>query len=36
MAGSIAISKPHLRLSDPAESQRPLSFYAAILRRRAV
>ncbi len=34
MAGSIAIPKPHLRLSDPGESQRPLSFYAGILRRR--
>ena len=36
MAGSIAIPKPHLRLSDPGESQRPLSFYAGILRRRGV
>ena len=34
MADSIATSKPHLRLSDPGESQRPLSFYAGILRRR--
>jgi succinoglycan biosynthesis transport protein ExoP len=36
MADSIATSKPHLRLSDPGESQRPLSFYAGILRRRGV
>src|SRR5271167_3685377 len=34
MAGSIALPKPHRRLSDPAESQRPLTFYAGILRRR--
>ena len=34
MAGSIAISKPRPRLSDPAESQRPLVFYAGVLRRR--
>ena len=34
MAGSIAIPKPHLRLSDPAEAQRPLTFYVrAVLRR---
>jgi capsular exopolysaccharide synthesis family protein len=34
MAGSLSIPKPHLRLTDPAESQRPLTFYAGILRRR--
>ena len=33
MPGSIAIPKPQLRLSDPAESQRPLTFYAQILGR---
>ena len=33
MAGSIAIRKPQLRLSDPAESQRPLTFYTQIVRR---
>jgi polysaccharide biosynthesis transport protein len=33
MPGFIAVPKPH-RLSDPAESQRPLTFYAGILRRR--
>jgi polysaccharide biosynthesis transport protein len=32
MPGFIAVPKPH-RLSDPAESQRPLTFYAGILRR---
>jgi polysaccharide biosynthesis transport protein len=36
MAGSIAIPKPHLRLSDPAEAQRPLTFYVRALRRRWV
>ena len=34
MPGSLALQKPQLRLSDPAESQRPLIFYAHILRRR--
>ena len=33
MPGSITIRKPQLRLSDPAESQRPLTFYAQIVRR---
>jgi polysaccharide biosynthesis transport protein len=33
MAGSITIRKPQLRLSDPAESQRPLTFYMQIVRR---
>jgi polysaccharide biosynthesis transport protein len=33
MPDSIAIHKPHPRLSDPAEFQRPLSFYAGIVRR---
>jgi succinoglycan biosynthesis transport protein ExoP len=33
MAGSIAITKPQPRLSDPGESQRPLMFYAEIVRR---
>lgn len=33
MPGSIAIRKPQFRLSDPAESQRPLTFYAQILGR---
>jgi succinoglycan biosynthesis transport protein ExoP len=33
MAGSITIRKPQLRLSDPAESQRPLTFYTQIVRR---
>src|ERR1700733_11707321 len=32
MPDSIAIRKPHLRLSDPADFQRPLTFYATILR----
>jgi uncharacterized protein involved in exopolysaccharide biosynthesis len=32
MPSSIAIRKPHTRLSDPAEFQRPLTFYAAIVR----
>ena len=32
MPDSIAIRKPHPRLSDPADCQRPLTFYAAILR----
>ena len=36
MAGSIAIPKPHLRLSDPAEAQRPLIFYVRAVRRRWV
>ena len=36
MAGSIAIPKPHLRLSDPAEAQRPLTFYVRAVRRRWV
>src|ERR1700722_13897682 len=35
MPGSIAITKPQPRLSDPAESQRPLTFYAEVLRRHA-
>jgi polysaccharide biosynthesis transport protein len=35
MAGSIAITKPQPRLIDPAESQRPLTFYAGVLRRHA-
>jgi polysaccharide biosynthesis transport protein len=34
MPGSIAIRKPHLQLGDPAESQRPIAFYAGIVRRR--
>jgi polysaccharide biosynthesis transport protein len=34
MAGSIAIPKPHLRLIDPAEAQRPLTFYVRAVRRR--
>src|SRR5271168_1189469 len=33
MPDSIAIRKPHPRLSDPGEFQRPLTFYAAIVRR---
>ncbi len=33
MPDSIAIRKPHPRLSDPADFQRPLTFYGAILRR---
>jgi polysaccharide biosynthesis transport protein len=33
MPAFLAVPKPH-RLSDPAESQRPLTFYAGILRRR--
>jgi succinoglycan biosynthesis transport protein ExoP len=33
MPDSIAIRKPHHRLSDPAEFQRPLTFYAEIVRR---
>ena len=33
MPSSIAIPKPQLRLLDPAESQRPLTYYAEILRR---
>jgi capsular exopolysaccharide synthesis family protein len=33
MSDSIAIRKPHPRLSDPAEFQRPLTFYAEIVRR---
>jgi hypothetical protein len=33
MPDSIAIRKPHPRLSDPAEFQRPLTFYAGIVRR---
>jgi len=33
MPDSIAIRKPHPRLSDPAEFQRPLTFYAGIARR---
>ena len=32
MPSSIAIRKPHIRLSDPAEFQRPLTFYAGIVR----
>jgi polysaccharide biosynthesis transport protein len=35
MAGSIAITKPQPGLSDPAESQRPLTFYAEVLRHHA-
>ena len=30
----LPIRKPHLKLSDPAESQRPLTFYLQILRQR--
>jgi succinoglycan biosynthesis transport protein ExoP len=33
MPDSIATQKPHHRLSDPAEFQRPLTFYAEIVRR---
>jgi succinoglycan biosynthesis transport protein ExoP len=33
MPDSLAIRKPHPRLSDPAEFQRPLTFYAEIVRR---
>jgi hypothetical protein len=33
MPGSIVIRKPQLRLSDPAESQRPLTFYTQIVLR---
>jgi polysaccharide biosynthesis transport protein len=33
MPTSITIRKPQLRLSDPAESQRPLTFYTQIVRR---
>jgi polysaccharide biosynthesis transport protein len=33
MPDSFAIQKPHPRLSDPAEFQRPLTFYAEIVRR---
>ena len=33
MPDSIVIRKPHPRLSDPAEFQRPLTFYAEIVRR---
>jgi len=33
MPDSISIRKPHPRLSDPAEFQRPLTFYAEIVRR---
>ncbi len=33
MPGSIAIRKPELRLSDPAESQRPITFYTQIVLR---
>ena len=33
MSDAIATRKPHPRLSDPAEFQRPLTFYAAIVRR---
>jgi uncharacterized protein involved in exopolysaccharide biosynthesis len=36
MAGSVVIPKPHLRLSDPAEAQRPLIFYVRAVRRRWV
>jgi succinoglycan biosynthesis transport protein ExoP len=36
MAGAIAIPKPHLRLIDPAEAQRPLMFYIRAVRRRWV
>jgi succinoglycan biosynthesis transport protein ExoP len=32
MPDSIAIRKPHPRLSDPADFQRPLTFYVAIVR----
>jgi capsular exopolysaccharide synthesis family protein len=32
MPSSIAIRKPHISLSDPAEFQRPLTFYAGIIR----
>ncbi len=32
MPSSIAIRKPHISLSDPAEFQRPLTFYAGIVR----
>src|ERR1700743_2910108 len=32
MSDSIVIRKPHPRLSDPAEFQRPLTFYAGIVR----
>ncbi len=32
MPSSIAIRKPHIGLSDPAEFQRPLTFYAGIVR----
>jgi succinoglycan biosynthesis transport protein ExoP len=35
MAGPFAITKPQPRLSDPGESQRPLTFYAGIVRRHA-
>ena len=34
MPGSHLMSTPPLRLSDPAETQRPLSFYAGVVRRR--
>ncbi len=34
MPGFITTGRPPLRLSDPAESQRPLVFYAGIVRRR--
>jgi polysaccharide biosynthesis transport protein len=34
MPDSIAVWKPQPRLSDPAEFQRPLTFYAQIVRRR--
>jgi hypothetical protein len=34
MANAIVTRKPQLRLSDPAEFQHPLSFYAHILGRR--
>jgi uncharacterized protein involved in exopolysaccharide biosynthesis len=33
MPDAIATRKPHPRLSDPAEFQRPLTFYAEIVRR---
>src|ERR1700678_1920700 len=33
MPNSLVIRKPHPRLSDPAEFQRPLTFYAEIVRR---
>jgi succinoglycan biosynthesis transport protein ExoP len=36
MAGSIAIPKPHLRLIDPGEAQRPIIFYVRAVRRRWV